>query len=124
MGLDRMYSKSLEQRARENNRAIDNQWIRENESRELYSNSSTIRTNDEKLSSPFELDSDLKDMLKRGDLDSLDSERDKYRSDTNKEEVRRRNEELTNAIFEMLSSYQDEFNRISDDSIEENTKHR
>lgn len=36
MGLDSYSRKSLEQRAKENDRAIDMQWIKENETNDIF----------------------------------------------------------------------------------------
>lgn len=76
MGLDSYFRKNLEQRAKENDRAIDMQWIKENETNDMLYTKNTGQNsyNNGLLGFPGGLDKDLQEMVLKAQQGTTETE--------------------------------------------------
>ena len=133
MGIDSY--KSLERRARENDRAVDNQWIVENEANEFYKKT---KDNEEIINNlglnSMKLDKDLQEQLNRRfteiqktsevsvDFSMMNSEKEVQQNNEPKissESVRVAENELYDLLAELENS-----NVVQDDMEKINSRHR
>lgn len=133
MGIDS--HKSLERRARENERSVDNQWIVENEANEFYKKN---QSNEEIINNlglnSMKLDKDLQEQLNRK-FEEIQKESDGYANFsmmTSEKDVKQNGETrissesvrvAENALYDLLAELETS-NAVQDDMEEVNSRHR